>query len=554
MDAVKVNALSKKFTISHEKEAIIRSILPSIFRPSHREELWALRDVTFDLKKGESLGVIGPNGAGKSVLLNVLAEITTPTTGDVKLSGKVSTILTLGAGFHQELTGEENIFLNAAILGMSPKEIKQKFDSIVDFCGLDGFIDAPIQTYSTGMLMRLGFSIATHVDFDVLLVDEIIGVGDIAFKEKSLDRLKEFRKQGKSIILASQEVDLIRKITDKTIYLKKGLMEQYGDSDRATRMYEESAKRKESIFLNEDSIFDAIEKRKEIHSPDKVKRGWRSKSGTKDAEILGVEFLDKDKRKCSEFKTGEPLEVKVAYRANKEILDPHFGVAIFRKDHLYCYGPNTRFDNLLIDKLTAGDSEFSIYFPHLSLSTGTYLVSVAIWEKEERYAYDHYHAFYKIDINGKNDDTLFYQPYKERTEIMRRSGRTGLEYDINIEALDKQGREKSMFKTEGHLKISAKVMYDRNASEFFIKIYTEDGLLCFTMDRRLKTCLTGKTTAKIEFDITSLNLLTGRYYISAELRDKKGHSLKCKDKVKIFSVISEKEDHGAVYMEHKWGI
>jgi len=248
------------------------------------------------------------------------------------------------------------------------------------------------------------------------------------------------------------------------------------------------------------------------------------------------------------------LEVKVAYRANKEIMDPHFGVAIFRKDHLYCYGPNTRFDNLLIDKLTAGDSEFSIYFPYLSLSTGTYLVSVAIWEKEERYAYDLHHALYKMDINGKNDNVLFYQPYKEKTEIMRRSGETGLEYDIDIGVSDKQGREKHIFRTEDHLKISTKVMYDKKASDFSVKIYTEDSLLCFTMDRRLKSCLTGKTTAKIEFDIASLNLLTGRYYISAELRDKKGHSLKCKDKVKIFSVISEKEDHGAVYMEHKWGI
>ena len=406
MDAVKVNALSKKFTISHEKEAIVRSILPSMFRPSHKEELWALRDITFDLKRGESLGVIGPNGAGKSVLLNVLAGITTPTTGDVKLSGKVSTILTLGAGFHQELTGEENIFLNAAILGMSPKEIKQKFGSIVDFCELDGFIDAPIQTYSTGMLMRLGFSIATHVDFDVLLVDEIIGVGDLQFRKKSLDRLKEFRDKGKTVILASQEVGLIREITDKTVYLRKGLIGGYGDSDKVTKMYEESAKRRKSIFLNEDSILDAIEKRREVHSPDKVKGGWGSISGTKDAEILGVEFLDKDKRKCSEFKTGESLEVRVAYRANKEIMNPHFGVAIFREDHVYCYGPNTRFDNLLIDNLGAGETEFSIYFPHLSLSAGTYLVSVAIWEREERYAYDHHHAFYKMTINGKKDNTL----------------------------------------------------------------------------------------------------------------------------------------------------
>jgi len=554
MDVVKINKVCKKFIISHEKEAIVRSVLPSMFRPSHKEELWALRDLTFNLKKGESLGVIGPNGAGKSVLLNILAGITAPTRGGVNLSGKVSTILTLGAGFNQELTGEENIFLNATILGMTTKEIRQKFNGIVVFSGLDGFIDAPIQTYSAGMLMRLGFSIATHMDFDILLVDEIISVGDLEFKEKSINRLKEFRNEGRTIILASQAVGLIRELTDKAIYLRKGKVEGYGDSDKITKTYEGSAKRKKSVLLNKEYAVKFVQQKRRDWSPDKIKAGWGSRGGTKEAEITGVKFCDdKDKKEKFEFNTGEPIEVTVSYKVHKEINDPHFGVAIFRKDYIYCYGPNTRFDELPIDKLLPGESKFSIYYPGPSLLPDVYFISAAIWEKEESFAYDHHCAFYKMLIKGEPCKGLFYQPYRKSLEIVSMSFKEVL-CDVKIRLCNSEGKRGGIFKTEEFLNVIADINCGKKASVLSLEIYRDDDVLCFTLCAQLKKRLVRSCIAIVEFKIPELRLLTGSYYISADVKDAKGRILTHKDKLAQFLVFSEKKDHGIVYMDHKWYI
>lgn len=554
MDVISARSLSKKFIISHEKEAMIRAILPLAFRPSYKEELWALKDATFTLKKGESLGIIGPNGAGKSVLLNVLAGITSLTSGDVELSGKVSTILTLGAGFHYELTGEENIFLNAAILGMTLKEIKQKFDNIVDFSGLDGFIDAPIQTYSSGMLLRLGFSIATHLDFDILLVDEIIGVGDLQFKEKSLNRLKNFRDKGKAIVLASQALDLIRDMTDKTIYLRKGVIEGFGDSESITKMYERSIRRSDSVLFDKDYVSRIISQRNKEQSREKVDAAWGMKTGTHQARIVNVRLMGKNKKVASEFDSGEPLEVEVAYDVREKISDPHFGVAIFREDHLYCHGPNTRIDNVSINELSSGTGIFSISYPELLLSPGTYFISVAIWEKDERYAYDYHCSFYKMIVRGKDRKSLFRQLYRVNMNLSRRQVSLRSMREIDVRFINKYKKECAIFTTNEYMKILVDLVFDRKASDLYIKVYREDGQLCFVMKERLNTYLIGLTCARIGFDISELRLLPGNYYISAEIKDKKESILTEKDRIKDFIVFSEIQDHGIVHMKHKWTI
>lgn len=238
MQMIEIKNLSKRYIISHEKDTLIRNILPYIFRRKYKEEFWALKDVNFSLAQGESLGIIGPNGAGKSTLLNILAGIATPTEGCVDIKGRVSSILTLGAGFHYELTGEENIFLNGSILGMTSKELKRKLDSIIDFSELGSFVDAPIQTYSTGMMLRLGFSVAVHVDFDVLLVDEILLVGDLYFQKKCIQKMEEFRKDGKILVVSSQSLQLVKSLTDKVLLLNRGERIGYGDPDVAIQQYQ----------------------------------------------------------------------------------------------------------------------------------------------------------------------------------------------------------------------------------------------------------------------------------------------------------------------------
>ena len=238
INLIEAKNISKRYMVSHEKDALIRNILPYIFRRKHKEEFWALKDINFNLKKGDSLGIIGPNGAGKSTLLNILAGIVTPTEGRINVKGKVSSILTLGAGFHFELTGEENIFLNGSILGMTLKELKRKMDSIIAFSELGSFIDAPIQTYSTGMILRLGFSIAVHVDFDVLLVDEILLVGDLYFQKKCIQKIEEFRKSGKILVISSQSLPLIKSLTDKVLLLDSGENVGYDKPDIIIEQYQ----------------------------------------------------------------------------------------------------------------------------------------------------------------------------------------------------------------------------------------------------------------------------------------------------------------------------
>ncbi|MFH1478515.1 MAG: Wzt carbohydrate-binding domain-containing protein [Candidatus Omnitrophota bacterium] len=550
---IEVKNLSKKFIVSHEKDALIRSILPTLIKPVQREELWALKDISFSLKKGESLGIVGLNGAGKSVLLNVLAGITSPTSGIVELKGRVSTLLTLGAGFNMELTGEENIYLNATILGMSLKEIREKYKSIVDFSELDGFIDAPIQTYSTGMLMRLGFSIAIHVDFDVLLIDEIIGVGDLGFSEKCTAKLKEFKVQGKNLVIASQVVDFIRDVTDKALYLKKGRLEGIGESSRITRMYEDSAKRTVKLF-DKNALSESMREKKERESPYRVEPTWGKCLGNKDVEITKVAFYDKEDNEINSINTLDVLRIDISYKVNKEILDPHFGVAIFRKDKLYCYGPNTRFDNFLIDRLCQGEGTVSLYYPKLLLSPGVYCLSAAIWEKEESFPYDYHCARYKIIINGDNNRALFFQPYKSSPEFLDKDTARLKEDDISIKLADKNGKEKQVFNTEDFVKMLIETDYIENIREIIAKVYRKDKTLCFVIKEKIKSPFIKKGTVRLEVDIEELNLLAGEYYISIEIKDKNSSVLLSKDKPKEFTVFFDKKDHGIVYMPHLWSI
>ena len=243
---IEIKKLGKKYSIFHEKGALVRDIPLWFLGIKKYEELWALQDIDLEVNAGECLGVIGGNGAGKSTLLNILSGITFPTQGAVKLNGKISAILSLGAGFHPELTGEENIYLNASILGLGLAEIKERFKEIVEFSELKDFIDAPLRTYSTGMYMRLGFSVAIHTDFDILLIDEILSVGDIGFQEKCLNKLKDFHHIGKTIIIVSQSLELLKILCNKVALLNRGKIDFIGEPSDAIKRYKELMQRKTS--------------------------------------------------------------------------------------------------------------------------------------------------------------------------------------------------------------------------------------------------------------------------------------------------------------------
>jgi ABC-type polysaccharide/polyol phosphate transport system ATPase subunit len=237
MIAIKLEKVGKKFILIRETEDAAFGLFPSFSTKKEFSELWALRDISLSLEGGNVFGIIGRNGAGKTTLLNILAGISSPTTGKVEINGRVSSMLTLGAGFQEELTGKENIYLNASILGMSRKEIKNKYNSIAEFSELEDFLDVPLRSYSQGMKMRLGFSIATSVDFDIILIDEIISVGDGAFQRKSFERLADFKKQGKTMVITLHSLDYIERVCDQVFLLEEGRLIACGSAVEVVNLY-----------------------------------------------------------------------------------------------------------------------------------------------------------------------------------------------------------------------------------------------------------------------------------------------------------------------------
>ena len=231
--AIKLTHASKKYTLHHEKPTFVENI----FSRAKKEEFWALQDINLTIKKGERIGVIGPNGSGKTTLLEIIAGITTPTHGEVVTNGKLVSLIELEAGFHPDLTGEENIFLNGLLIGMSKKEIKIKLKDITDFAGIGGFFDTPFYTYSSGMKLRLGFSVLAHSSPDILLIDENIAVGDKDFQERSYQKIVDFSDEKKTIIIVSHRLEILNRLTTKTIRLEQGKVERFGPSKKVIKEY-----------------------------------------------------------------------------------------------------------------------------------------------------------------------------------------------------------------------------------------------------------------------------------------------------------------------------
>ncbi len=247
---IEVKGLSKKYrygqsvqpyyTLRDTLSGILKSpkhLLPKTKEEKNKNEFWALKDVSFEVKEGEVLGVIGPNGSGKSTLLKILSQITPPTSGKAILRGRVGSLLEVGTGFHQELTGRENIYLNGAILGMSRREIKKKYDEIVDFSGVEKFLDTPVKRYSSGMMVRLGFAVAAHLDPEILLIDEVLAVGDAEFQKKCLKKIGEVAKGGRTILFVSHNMQAVREICTKCIYLSGGCIKSFGEKEKLIDLY-----------------------------------------------------------------------------------------------------------------------------------------------------------------------------------------------------------------------------------------------------------------------------------------------------------------------------
>lgn len=386
MSAVVFDRVSKRFTIRHQRVRTLRETVLGRFEGARddREELWALRDVSLAVQPGDCFGIIGPNGSGKSTALKLMTNILEPTSGRVQVNGRVSALLELGAGFHPDLTGRENIFLNGSVLGMDRAAMRRRFDEIVAFAELERFIDMPVKHYSSGMYMRLGFAIAINVDPDILLTDEVLAVGDQSFQAKCMERIGQMKRRGITIVFVSHGLDSVRRLCNRSIWLDNGQVAASGASDSVVEAYLASVAEKEEARL-------AVEQ----PVAENVGGQW----GSGEARITGVTFLDEKGQQTHVFRTAQPLRARIHYVASRRVDKPMFGVAIYRNDGVHVNGPNTRFSGFDIPFIEGeGDVEYVV--ESLPLLEGNYEFSAAIYDFDGIHPYDHQHRGYRFAVTG----------------------------------------------------------------------------------------------------------------------------------------------------------
>ena len=342
-----------------------------------------------------------------------------PSSGTVTANGRISALIELGAGFHPEITGRENIFINGIMLGLSRKEIEKRFDAIVEFAELDEFIDAPVKTYSSGMYMRLGFAVAIHVDPDVLLIDEVLAVGDEAFVHKCLDKISEFRRRNKTILIVTHSLGLVEKMADEALWIDTSQVQLRGDPKKVVDAYlarvtqhEEQAlveaeRKAVAEFEAPDSATEHDETESEIEPTSAFARE-KGRWGSREVEVYEVTLLGRDGEAKHVFTTGEPVTVTLKVRSTGTIDDFVFGVAIFNADGLCCYGTNTHLEDFTPVELS-GEGEVRFLIPDLRLVEGTYFLDVAAHQRDG-YPFDYHRALHQFRIQSRIKDVGIYRP------------------------------------------------------------------------------------------------------------------------------------------------
>lgn len=380
--AIRFQNVSKRFEFTGRRpQSVWERIRARLLHPSvsdSERELWALRDVSFDVMPGQCVGLIGRNGSGKSTALKLVARILRPAAGVVTVRGRVSALLELGAGFHTDLTGRENIFLNGAVLGLTDAEVARRFDDIVAFAELEEFIDMPVKHYSSGMYMRLGFSVAIHVSPDILIIDEVLSVGDQAFKTKCIDRIYEMKRQGITIMIVSHNLDTMRKLCTHLIWLENGRIRSQGVAEEIAEQYHEfMTNREDRDFLSQN--------------------GTMTRRGSREIEITCVRFLDENGVAQPVFETGQPLTIEMSYIAHEPVPNPEFGLAIYRQDGTQVNGPNTRLAGLQMG-LVQGEGVIRYEIERLPLLPARYLVTTAVHDSRFKRAYDYHKLAYSFRV------------------------------------------------------------------------------------------------------------------------------------------------------------
>ncbi len=367
MNPIEFSRVWKRYRIGSKHDSL-RDAIPSLFkrwsgRNGHairEDEFWALQDVSFEVHKGETLGIIGPNGAGKSTVLKLLSRISQQTKGDIRVNGRLAALIEVGAGFHQDLTGRENIYLNGTILGLRHREIDRLFDSIVEFSELEKFLDLPVKRYSSGMVVRLGFAVAAHVDPEVLLIDEVLAVGDLSFQQKCMQRITELKDRGVTMIFISHNLDAVQRICDRALLLDKGRAVQAGEPAEVVTAYRNRMLRAPQT----------------AGAGQKLKQATGLVDGLQDVQVVVV---GPDGQPRQDLGPGDPFALDVRVSTTRAIEDPSLTITIQRVDGLLCHETSTRAAGLSWPSWL-GEEHLRLTFPKPSLGPNTYHVSVAVFE------------------------------------------------------------------------------------------------------------------------------------------------------------------------------
>ena len=374
--AIRAEHLAKQYSIggatrSHDtlRDQLTEG-LASLFRRRKqsravRNSIWALEDISFEIKPGEMVGIIGRNGAGKSTLLKILSRVTEPTRGRAEIHGRVGSLLEVGTGFHHELTGRENIYLSGAILGMRKAEIKRKFDQIIDFAEVEKFIDTSVKHYSSGMYMRLAFAVAAHLDPDILLVDEVLSVGDLAFQRKCLAYAKTLQKSSATVLFVSHNMFTMASMCDRVIYLADGRVRFDGSSDEVIKLYEEENHLNGSV---------------------QIANGANGHAAQSPISVTALAILDESGNPRRSFDYGERMRIRLHFEAMQPVESPNFVVAMIRSDNVACCNYSSGVDGGNIPSLY-GSGTVEVLTPPVKLISELYSIHVLIWDREFKQLY-----------------------------------------------------------------------------------------------------------------------------------------------------------------------
>ncbi|MGK2859738.1 MAG: ABC transporter ATP-binding protein [Thermoanaerobaculia bacterium] len=415
--AISIRDLSKSYRLFGRRsqlQTLKSALLRRELRPDPESSVQALRGLTFDIARGEAFGVIGRNGSGKSTLLKLISGILKPTEGLVSVNGRVSALIELGAGFHPEISGRENIFINGIMLGLSRKEVEKRFDRIVEFSGIAEFLDQPVKTYSSGMYVRLGFAVAVHVDPEILLIDEVLSVGDEEFSQKCIAKIQEMKARGATLVFVTHQLPLVRELCDRAIWIEKGVVAAIGDPARVVDAYLQEVAGFHQVapeavpLMRTDAEATLPEPREEPEEKDPLEE---ERWGSGEVLISEVSLRDERGRQLVALGGRSPVTIRMELKAREPQTDFVFGVGIYHADGTCVYGTNTEIEGWRSERLE-GEGIVEFAMPALDLVAGSYRLDVAVHTRNGR-AFDYRRGAIRFIVGSSVHDVGVYRPPHE---------------------------------------------------------------------------------------------------------------------------------------------